>query len=159
MHELLTLLVEKGAVVLNIVPDRNWDIADPDVRATKVQKLYEVVELAREFNLPLNVGTEMNSYGQKLVDDFGAEALEPVRQDFIDGAYFVYGHTAMQRLLGMGYQSEWARQMLPERRDRNAFYVQVGKSMPPGESGAFKSAAIAPVQDPAEILRLLGAGV
>ncbi len=77
MDELLALLVDKGAVVLNIVPDRNWDIADPDVRALKVQKLYDVVDLARDFDLPLNIGTEMNSYGQKLIDDFDAEALEP----------------------------------------------------------------------------------
>ena len=121
MVELLELLVEKGAVVFNIVPDRNWNISDPAVRADKVQKMYDVVELAREFDLPLNIGTEMNSHGQKLMDDFDAAELQPVRQAFIDGAYFIYGHTAMQRLLSMGFQSEWAKQQLPERRQRNAF--------------------------------------
>ena len=37
----------KGAVALNIVPDRNWNLKDPAERALKVQKLYEIVDLAR----------------------------------------------------------------------------------------------------------------
>ena len=74
----------------------------------KLQKLYEVVALAQEMDLPLNVGTAMNSYGQKMMDEFDAPELGPVRQSFLDGAYFVYGHTVMQRKLGLGYQSEWA---------------------------------------------------
>lgn len=158
MDELLALLVDKGAVVLNIVPDRNWNIADPDIRERKVRNLYEVVELAREFDLPLNVGTEMNSYGQKLIDDFDAELLQPVREDFIDGAYFVYGHTAMERLLSIGFQSEWAKQQLPSRAERNEFYTRVGHLLPPGEEGSQKAAMISPEHDPRDILRLLGAG-
>ncbi len=156
MDDLLALLVEKGAVALNIVPDRNWNIADPDTRALKVQNLYEVVEMAREFDLPLNIGTEMNSYGQKLIDEFHVDALQPVRQDFIDGAYFVYGHTAMERLLGMGFQSEWAKQQLPDRPERNAFYEQVGRALPPGIAGTQKSSMITPEHDPDDILRLFG---
>ncbi len=82
IEELLDLLIGKGAVALNIVPDRNWDIKDPVMRERKVQKLYEVVDLARQLDLPLNIGTEMNSFGQKLVDDFSAVALQPVRRGF-----------------------------------------------------------------------------
>src|SRR5690606_20866580 len=70
IEELLELLIGKGVVALNIVPDRNWNIPNPDTRALKTRKLYEVVELARQLDLPLNIGTEMNSAGQKLVDDF-----------------------------------------------------------------------------------------
>ena len=62
------------------------------------------------------MGTELNSFGQRIVDDFDAPALAPVREDFLDGAYFVYGHTVFQRWLGMGFQSEWAKTFLPERR-------------------------------------------
>ena len=36
--ELLNLLIGKGVVALNIIPDRNWNIADPDMRKTKVQQ-------------------------------------------------------------------------------------------------------------------------
>lgn len=132
IEELLELLIGKGAVALNIVPDRNWNIADPDQKRLKVQKLYEVVELAQKLDLPLNIGTEMNAYGQKLVDDFGAPELAPVRAAFMDGAYFIYGHTLAQRELGLGYQSEWAKIHLPGRRERNAFYTELGRKVEPG---------------------------
>ncbi|MBI1881438.1 MAG: hypothetical protein HYR94_24930 [Chloroflexi bacterium] len=115
MAELLELLMSQGVVALNIIPDRNWNIADPGVKRIKVQKLYEVVELAQKLDLPLNIGTEMNAYGQKLVDDFDAPELAPVREVFLDGAYFIYGHTVAQRSLGLGYQSEWARAHLPSQ--------------------------------------------
>lgn len=157
MDELLDLLVGHGAVALNIVPDRNWNIADPDTKRIKVQKLYEVVRLAQAMDLPLNVGTEMNSYGQKLVDDFDAPELAPVRQAFVDGAYFIYGHTILQRALGMGYQSEWAASFLPTRRQRNEFYTQIGKHIPPGEAGTRQLAAIRAEDNPASILRNIGA--
>ncbi|GIK39272.1 MAG: hypothetical protein BroJett011_31050 [Chloroflexota bacterium] len=132
IEELLELLIAKGVVALNIVPDRNWNIADPDQKRLKVQKLYEVVELAQKLDLPLNVGTEMNAYGQKLVDDFDAPELAPVRTAFMDGATFIYGHTVAQRALGWGYQSEWAKTHLPGRRERNAFYTELGRKIEPG---------------------------
>ncbi|MBL8165588.1 MAG: hypothetical protein JNJ61_26630 [Anaerolineae bacterium] len=136
IHELLELLMSQGAVALNIIPDRSWNLANPEEKATKLKLLYEVVELARELGLPLNVGTEMNTYGQKLMDDFDAPELAPVRADFIDGAYFVYGHTALGRAAGLGFQSTWAAAHLPDRRARNAFYTQVGKRLPPGRAAA-----------------------
>jgi hypothetical protein len=134
-EELIDLLISKGAVVLNLIPDRNWNIADPQMRRIKVENLYRVVALAQKLDLPLNVGTEMNAYGQKLVDDFTVPELAPVRQAFMDGAYFIYGHTMMQRSLGLGYQSQWAQEHLPTRRQRNAFYTRLGKQTPPGQAG------------------------
>ncbi|MCR4407121.1 MAG: hypothetical protein NUW24_09400 [Anaerolineae bacterium] len=134
IEELLTLLIGKGVVALNIIPDRNWNIADPETRHTKVQNLYRVVRLAGELDLPLHVGTEMSSFGQKLVDDFDVPELAPVRQVFIDGAHFIYGHTMLQRALALGYQSEWARAHLPSRRERNEFYTRVGYLVPPGKA-------------------------
>jgi hypothetical protein len=134
MGELLNLLIEKGAAALNIVPDRNWNIPDPELRRVKIQNLYAVVVLAEKLDLPLNIGTEMNAPGQKLIDDFDAPELAPVRQAFLDGAYFIYGHTVMQRNLGLGYQSRWTQQHLPTRRERNAFYTRVGRLIPPGKA-------------------------
>jgi hypothetical protein len=90
-----------------------------------------VVQIAQDMALPLNVGTEMNSFGQKLIDDFDTHELAPVRKAFIDGAQFIYGHTQMARRWGMGYQSAWAKTALPERAARNTFYTQVGKHLPP----------------------------
>lgn len=141
-EELLNLLIGKGIVALNIVPDRNWNIADPDVKQIKVQNLYQVVELAQDLDLPLNVGTEMNKYGLKLVDDFDAPELAPVRQAFLDGAMFIYGHTVAQRALGIGYQSAWAKQELPTRQERNTFYTTLGRLVPPGKEGLARLAQV-----------------
>jgi hypothetical protein len=152
IEDLLGLLMGKGVVALNIVPDRNWNIADSEVRRLKVRNLYEVVRLAQELDLPLNVGTEMNSFGQKEVDGFDAPELAPVRQAFMDGAYFIYGHTLLQRSLGLGYQSEWARAYLPSRRERNEFYTRVGYRVPPGIAGTPLLEALNPAITPADIL-------
>jgi hypothetical protein len=153
IEELLKLLIAKGAVALNIIPDRNWNIADPEARSLKVKKLYEVVELAQKLDLPLNVGTEMNSHGQRLVDDFDAPEMQPLRKPFLDGAYFIYGHTLMQRALGLGYQSEWAKSHLPTRRERNAFYTEVGRLTPPGQAGVAQLKLLTIDMSPADILK------
>ena len=152
IEELLTLLIGKGVVALNIIPDRNWNIADPEMRRVKVRNLYRVVHLAQELDLPLHVGTEMNSFGQKLVDDFDAPELAPVRQAFIDGAHFIYGHTVLQRALALGYQSDWAQAHLPSRRERNEFYTRVGYLVPPGKASMSRLMQLEPTMPPADIL-------
>ena len=151
-QELLSLLIGKGAVALNIIPDRNWNISDPEMRRLKVQKLYEVVALAGKLDLPLNVGTEMNAPGQKLVDDFEAPELAPVRQAFLIGADFIYGHTVLQRAVCLGYQSEWARTNLPTRRERNAFYTQAGRLIAPGSAGMARLKSLTSDLSPTEVL-------
>jgi len=152
IEELLNLLIGKGAVALNIIPDRNWNISDPETRRLKVQKLYEIVQLAEQLALPLNVGTEMNSFGQKLVDDFDAPELAPVRKAFMDGAHFIYGHTVLQRALELGYQSEWARTHLPSRRERNEFYTEVGYRVKPWKASLDRLKQLDPTMTPAGIL-------
>jgi hypothetical protein len=153
------LMVAKGAVATNVIPDRNWNIADPAVKQMKVAKLYEVVRLSQAMDLPLNVGTEMNSFGQRLVDDLDAPELAPVRQAFLDGAYFIYGHTVLQRALGLGYQSPWAKAYLPARRQRNDFYTAVGYAVPPGQAGMAQLAGISAEMAPEDILRSLRQGL
>ena len=148
----LGFLIDKGVVALNIIPDRNWNIADPAIRRLKVRNLHRVVELAREMDLPLNVGTEMNGFGQKLVDGFDVPELALLRQAFLDGAYFVYGHTALQRALGLGYQGEWAQSHLPTRRMRNEFYTRIGRAVPPGKQGVARLRRLDPALSPAEIV-------
>ena len=152
IHELLGLLVDKGSVALNVVPDRNWNIADPELRQRKVAKLHEIVRIAGEYDLPLNAGTEMNAPGNKLVDDFDVPEMAPLREAFLDGAAFAYGHTVIQRALGLGYQSAWAAVHLPTRRDRNAFYTEVGRRVPPGAAGLARLAALDPAMAPEQIL-------
>ena len=155
IEELMDLLVGKGIVALNIVPDRNWNLPDPAAAERKQRELYKVVALAQSLDLPLNVGTEMNSFGQKIVDDFDAPALAPVRDAFMDGAYFIYGHTQLGRNLGIGYQSAWAKSYLPARRQRNDFYTRAGKLLLPGAAGKRALSAIQPDMEPARILAVL----
>jgi hypothetical protein len=135
IKELLDLVVSRGVVITNVIPDRNWNISDPEQRRLKVQNLVDFVHLAQEMDLPVNVGTEMNSPGNKLVDDFDVPEMLPLYPVFLDGAYFIYGHTLMQRHLGCGYQSVWAKSYFPGRHERNAFYTRVGRLTPPGKIG------------------------
>lgn len=132
-EELLDLLIKAGVVALNIIPDRNWNIIDPEVKRIKVKKLYEVVHLAEVLDLPLNIGTEMNSYGQKLIDDFYSPDLISIYKSFMDGAHFIYAHTLLQRILKLGFGSDWAKDNFPGRRERNNFYTRLGQRIPPGK--------------------------
>ncbi|MBU0477286.1 hypothetical protein KKC91_01785 [bacterium] len=97
LEELLALLISKGISMMNIIPDRNYNIKDKKEKRIKVKKLYKAVEIAKKFNFPIIAGTEMNKFGQKLVDDFNSKELSPIRKIFMDGAYFLYNHTLMQR--------------------------------------------------------------
>ncbi len=153
----LSFQVANGAVALNIVPDRNWNVADESLRRQKIARLHEIITLADEFHLPILVGTEMNSFGQKLVDDFDAPALAPYRQHFLDGAYFVVGHTLLQRTLGLGFHSAWAVGHFPERPARNAFFTEVGRRAPAGARGETLLRSLGPSPSPQDILRALGA--
>ncbi|MEA3326523.1 MAG: hypothetical protein U9R53_04340 [Chloroflexota bacterium] len=134
-EELFSLQIDKGAAVLNIIPDRNWNIKDEKIKKQKLNNLYETVMMAKEFNLPLNVGTEMNRYDSPKIDGFDSKELVPLRKDFLDGAAFIYGHTVMQRTLGLGYQSGWTKAQFPNQRDRNQFYMKMGYRIPPGMQG------------------------
>ncbi len=44
MHALLSLLDSKGNVAMNIIPDRNWNIKDPEERRIKVENLGKAVQ-------------------------------------------------------------------------------------------------------------------
>jgi len=134
-EELFALQIDKGAAVLNIIPDRNWNIKDEKIKKQKLNNLYQTVKMAQAFNLPLNVGTEMNKYDSPKIDEFDSEELLPLRKDFLDGAAFIYGHTVMQRTLGLGYQSEWTKAQFQNQQDRNQFYIKMGKCIPPGMQG------------------------
>jgi hypothetical protein len=155
LEDWLGFLVGKGVVALNIIPDRNWNIADVAMRQRKVENLYHVVELAQKLDLPLNIGTEMNSFGQKYVDDFDAPELAPIRTAFLEGAHFVCGHTVLQRVLGLGYQSEWAQAHLPLRRERNQFYAKIGHLVAPGREGTASLRELDPGLSPAGMLSSL----
>ena len=152
LDELLGLLVGQGIRALNLIPDRNWNVADPEARALKLGKLHEIVQVAGRLALALNVGTEMNSPGNRLVDDFDAPEMAPFRKPFLDGAYFICGHTAMQRGRLQGAGSAWALAHLPERRAAYDFYTALGRRVAPGAAGRERLRALDARSGPAELL-------
>ncbi len=154
-EELFDLLIAKGAVALNIVPDRNWRIRDPQEKQLKLRNLYATVALAQTLALPINVGTEMNAYGAPLIDAFDTPELAPVREAFLDGAYFIYGHTMLACALDLGYQSPWASAHFTTRRERNSFYTRVGRAAPPGTPTLAGLRACARDVDPKTLLKEL----
>ena len=135
MPKMLGLLVDKGVVALNIIPERNWNIQNTEEKKLKVENLEKVIAAAREANLPICIGTEMNKGGLPFVDDFSAPELKPYIKDFIDGAYFFWGHTFLARTAGIGYMSKWADSIFGEDRNKkNDFFISVGKIADPVES-------------------------
>ncbi len=130
IDELLNVAMSTGAAALNIIPDRNYTPGPPDV---KIQNLYQVVELAEKLNLPLVVGTEMNSPGQKFVDDFSSKELSPLVPVFLKGAHIVYAHSVLQQKCGLGYTSDWAKKNFASVAEKNKFFQQLGSTLTPDQ--------------------------
>ncbi|MBI2425696.1 MAG: hypothetical protein HYV27_22915 [Candidatus Hydrogenedentes bacterium] len=126
IEELLDCTMAAGVAAVNIIPDRNWNIANPDQKRIKVAKLNEFVALAEARHLPVIVGTELNAHGLPFVDDFDAPEMKPLHPVFLKGAYILHAHTILQAQAGMGYLSPWAEQHFGSIPEKNAFFEQVG---------------------------------
>lgn len=132
IEKLLGFMIEKGVRAVNIIPDRNWNLPDADMKARKLKALYRIVGLAADHHLPILIGTEMNSYGQKFVDDLDVPELIDLKESFQQGAQFIYGHTRLERIWGLGYQSPWAQEHFTDQAQKLAFYVEAGRNLPAG---------------------------
>lgn len=130
IEELLDVAMSTGAVALNVIPDRNYT---PGSQDQKVKNLYHVMEVARKRHLVLVEGTEMNSPGQKFVDDFSSAELAPLLPAFLTGAHIVYAHSVLQRQCGLGYTSPWADKHFGTAERKNAFFEQVGVTLRPDQ--------------------------
>ncbi len=127
---ILECQMAKGVAALNIVPDRNWNLKDPELAAKKVEKLHECVAAAGRLNLPVNVGTELNKYGQLWVDDFTAAPMAAVAESFIRGANVMVGHTTLLRFADFSYVGDAAKAEFSDTAKRNDFFAAVG-ALPP----------------------------
>ncbi len=127
-EQLVEMALASGTAAINIIPDRNYK---PGVKDQKLAKLNEIVALAERFHLPVMVGTEMNAPGNKFVDSFGSSELKPLVPVFMRGAHIIYGHTVLQRQLGLGYLSPWAAGRFSGPAEKNRFYESVGRDMQP----------------------------
>ena len=152
MESLLDLLISKGVAALNIIPERNWNIADPEVKARKVKELYKIVKLSQALDLPLLVGTEMNAFGQKMMDGFDSPELAPLNDVFMDGADFLYGHTWLARHLKMGYQSDWSNNHFNDRKSKNEFFQTIGKIADPRINPTVFASGITPKLTPDQVI-------
>jgi hypothetical protein len=128
IEELLEVSKATGAAAINVIPDRNYG---PGHGEEKLANLYDVVELAQKLHLPIVVGTEMNSPGQKFVDDFNSKELSPLVPVFLKGACIFYAHSILQHQCGLGYISEWAKKNFKDIEEKNEFFQTVGSSMQP----------------------------
>jgi hypothetical protein len=130
IEELLEAAMSTGSAALNVIPDRNYTVGQ---KGEKLENLYEVVELAEKLYLPLVVGTEMNSPGQKFVDDFDTEELSALVPTFLKGAHIVYAHSVLQQKCGLGYTSEWAKKNFESVAAKNEFFQALGSSLEPDQ--------------------------
>ncbi len=128
IEELLEVSKATGAAAINIIPDRNYG---PGHGEEKLANLYDVVELAEKLHLPIIVGTEMNSPGQKFVDDFASKELSSLVPAFLKGACIFYAHSVLQQQCGLGYTSEWANKNFKDVVEKNEFFETVGNSLQP----------------------------
>lgn len=147
----------KGAVALNVIPDRNWNLKDPGERKLKTANLHAIVRAAREADLIVCSGTERNKHGLPFVDDLAVEALAPVADAIREGALALYGHTAMARFTGRPLSGEWAKTAFPGAAARNRFYTEVGRLLEPGAGAAERLARACEAEEPHAILGRLGA--
>jgi hypothetical protein len=76
-------------------------------------------------------GTEMNSPGQKFVDDFASKELEPLAPVFLRSAHIIYAHSVLQRKCDLGYTSEWANKNFENVAGKNKFFEEFGNSLQP----------------------------
>ena len=152
IERLLDVAMEAGTAAVNIVPDRNWNIADPEVKGIKVGHLHRFIELATERDLPIAVGTEMNAYGLPFVDNFQAPEMAPLAPVALDSAYLFYAHTRLQRHASMGYLSDWAGRQFASTREKNAFFTEMGRRIAPENPEAL--AGIGPEMAPPQVLDL-----
>lgn len=127
---MLECLQEKGAAALNIIPDRNWNLSDPEERATKIANLNTIIAIANDMHLPVNIGTEMNKHGLPFVDELSVDALAPHQDTFRRGAAIMVGHTTLERYANFGYCSAAAAAEFSDTAAKNVFFNAVG-SLPP----------------------------
>lgn len=155
IEKLLAVLINKGTAAINIIPERNWNYKDSNEKAKKLENLHHVIQVACDLHLPVIIGTEMNSFGQILFDDLNAPDLAPMKNIFLQGADFLFGHTQMEKKWGMGYQSGWALKFFDERKSKNKFFTAAGQLISPK---TFSSKDLIPINSelsPEEVLSRL----
>ena len=160
-HDMMTLLdmmESKGIVGMNMVPDRNWNLKNPEEKRIKLANLGKAVRAAKAHDFPLCIGTEMNKAGLPFVDDFAAPELKEFVSDFLAGAAFYFGHTLLARYADVGFCGKAAKAAFgSDRRAKNAFFTKVGGLPMPSADVRERLREKAGCWEPEEIIELLSA--
>jgi len=147
IEELLDVATSTGTAAVNVIPDRNYTVGTRD---EKLENLYAFLALAEKLHLPVVMGTEMNSPGQRFVDDFESEELKPVARQFLDGALIVYAHSVLAQQCGLGYVGRWADESFDSIESKNEFFRELGSRLDPRHEDKLRGLGCAAT--PAEIL-------
>ena len=124
---LLDLHESCGCALFNLIPDRNWNFADPEVKAKKVAAMHKMIDCCIRRHMPVFVGTEMNAFGQKLVDTFSEPSLAVYMDAFVQGAAIVTAHTILAPQ-GRGFLSEWSKKQFGnDKQARNEWFAEFGR--------------------------------
>ena len=124
--EQLECLASKGVQAVNIIPDRNWNFKDEAVKARKTAALAAYVKAAQQLDMPINVGTEGNKPGQRLVDGFDSAELSPYLPIFNHDACVFVGHTRLLRFADLSLTDAKNDSIFKGKKERNAFFAAVG---------------------------------
>ena len=147
---LLKMGMQNGVAAINIIPDRNYT-SNSGAKDEKLENMYQVVEIAEKLGLIVVCGTEMNSGGQKFVDDFDSQELKPLLPTFLKSAYIIYGHSVLQRQAGFGYMGEWAKKSFDTVTLKNEFFEKLGRVIEPSTEKILSE--LTEDSDPHEILK------
>ncbi len=145
-RELLECNRNLGARGLNLIPDRNWNLADPEEKRRKLDNLARIVALASSWHMPLHIGTEGNRHGLPFVDNLDGPELAPFKGRFLEGARVLIGHALLARFgefpyAGAASDAEFAG----NGRARNAFFASVGDLAPLDAAAARSLTEMGPV--------------
>jgi hypothetical protein len=151
IEELVEVGRSSGVAAFNIIPDRNYTPGQSD---QKLENLNQVVQLTKDLGLPLLGGTEMNSPGQKFVDDFASPELAPHQSLFLQGSWILHAHSTLQRYAGMGYLSDWAKNQFPDVSAKNEFYASFGENFSPRGDDQLRD-SLDPEMGPREVTDLM----
>ena len=136
--EQLECLLSKKVEAVNIIPDRNWNFSDLQLQRQKIAALDRYMQAVQALDLPVNIGTEGNKPGQRLVDDLNANAVNRYRKVFLEGAQIMVGQTRLLRFADFSYIDDKAKNLFPARRKRNEFFAAVGALPAPDQNTLHK---------------------
>lgn len=89
-EKFLEFMHSTGVKVMNIIPERNWNISNLQEKAKKVENLERFMSACKKMNIPVICGTEMNKYGQPFVDNFETPELKKHLQWFEKSVKFLF---------------------------------------------------------------------